>query len=387
MKIGTFRFAEYGKQAPKNSRFKGTIDTESLLGWSEYTDREEAKDHEKELNKRDDGFFGYTQSHTLEKTMSSIGFIEHGENEKRKEFRKMIAASFHKKGNLFFDTVISVENFAELEECGIRSVEDWNIIVNNAMKKFIKTLDLDYQNIIWWADSHNNTENPHIHLTFLEKEQTRTRGKITPEQLAAFKRYFFTEISARKKLEKEFKKPYQEVFKDKDIQFKEILNNADNVLSKNKVTLNNLYRYLPKQGRLQYNSYNFKPYRHYIDDIINDIILKDKDVQKSLDKWMNTLEMFEQIINDNAHDIATIKEAEMKKLYEQIGNKILKYYKKSNYIEVIKKGKNGKTYHKLIKKRKITRNSLAYDISRSAENESYRLELEIEEFLRAYHLS
>ncbi|MCD7951147.1 MAG: relaxase MobL [Erysipelotrichaceae bacterium] len=388
MNIETFRFLEYGSNAPGNSRFKGTIDTESIVGWYKYTDRGDAKDFEQTINKREDGFLGYTQSHALDKTMSSIGYIPHGNNKKRQELKNLISDSFNSNGNLFFDTVISIESFEELEACGIRSVEDWNIIVMNSMKKFMKCLDMDYDNIIWWADYHTNTNHPHIHLTFLEKNQTRTRGKITQTQLKAFKRYFNTEISARKELERLMKESYIDAFKDKDIQFKEILKNVDVRLSNDEVTLNNLHRYLPKTGRLQYNSENMKPYKHYVDAIIEDIILNDEDVKASIDKWMNTLELFEKAINKSSNEnIATIKEAEMKKLYEQIGNKILKEYKQSQYEIIEKQAKNGKTYKKTIKHKLMTRSSLAYYISRSASEEEYALSVAIDEFLSNYHLS
>ncbi|MCD8028771.1 MAG: relaxase MobL [Erysipelotrichaceae bacterium] len=387
MKIATFRFLEYGSQAPKNSRFKGIVDTEAITGWYKYTDRDESKDFKQEVNKRDDGFFGYTQSHALEETMSSIGLIPHGDNDARQELRNMLSQSFNKKGNLFFDTVISVESFDELKACGIESVDEWNIVVEEAMKKFMKSLKLDYDNIIWWADYHSNTEHPHIHLSFLEKTQTRTRGKITKTQLKAFKRFFFTELSARKELEDKTSKSYEQVFKDKDIQFQEILKNVDKRLGKEKITLINLHRYLPKTGRLSYYSLNMKPYKHYIDDMIDEIINNDSQVKESIDKWMSTLELLEDVMNHESNEnIATIKEAEMKKLYEQIGNKILKEYKQVRYENIHIKTSSGKIYIKKIKKRKLSRSSIAYDIQRAAELEEYNLSLALEEFYRAYNL-
>lgn len=39
--IGDVRFLKYGADAPDESRFKGKISTESLIGFFEYTEQEE----------------------------------------------------------------------------------------------------------------------------------------------------------------------------------------------------------------------------------------------------------------------------------------------------------------------------------------------------------
>ena len=54
IKIHKLRFLIYGSQPPKGSRFKGTLDTGSLIGYTQYTDRDDAKGNEKKLGKRKD---------------------------------------------------------------------------------------------------------------------------------------------------------------------------------------------------------------------------------------------------------------------------------------------------------------------------------------------
>lgn len=51
IKIHKLRFLIYGSQPPKGSRFKGTLDTGSLIGYTQYTDRDDAKGNEKSLER------------------------------------------------------------------------------------------------------------------------------------------------------------------------------------------------------------------------------------------------------------------------------------------------------------------------------------------------
>lgn len=73
--ISKFRFLECGKAPPKGSRFKGTISTESLLDWSEYTGREKAADRRKERSMHEGGLLGYTSQDDTTRTFSSDGWL------------------------------------------------------------------------------------------------------------------------------------------------------------------------------------------------------------------------------------------------------------------------------------------------------------------------
>lgn len=65
-----------------------------------------------------------------------------------------------------------------------------------------------------------------------------------------------------------------------------------------------LYRVLPKTGKIQYNSYNKIPYQPII----------------------------KKIMNDQENEISSIKETELKKFYEGVGNYILQKYHKTKYL-------------------------------------------------------
>ena len=106
IKIHKLRFLIYGSQPPKGSRFKGTLDTGSLIGYTQYTDRDDAKGNEKKLGKRKDGYLGYTSSHHKDATISSEGVIDSKKREKnsirrwKKPSRRKVISSMRKSSHL-----------------------------------------------------------------------------------------------------------------------------------------------------------------------------------------------------------------------------------------------------------------------------------------------
>ena len=323
--IGDVRFLKYGADAPDESRFKGKISTESLIGFFEYTEQEEKNVDCKDESLHDGGFFGYT-SDKNEYTFSSMGWLDKNKHDK---FRRELRKAFSKPGDLWWDTVVSVSSFEQLSEFGIVTADDWYDICLKALPEVFKTMNLEYDNMLWWGNYHIDTTHPHIHLCFLEKDKTRERGKLTPTELRKFKSAFIKEILKRAVFEKELKVSVNEFLKSKDVDFKNLMNVIDSrVLEKEKVSMNELYKILPKQGRLAYNSCNMLPYKKLIDSLI-DKVLSDADVQKEFNIYLSKLEQLEDLMNRQVNtNISNIKSTELEKLRSQIGNHILKNYKR-----------------------------------------------------------
>ena len=83
------------------------------------------------------------------------------------------------------------------------------------------------------------------------------------------------------------------------------------VLEKEKVSMNELYKILPKQGRLAYNSCNMLPYKKLIDSLI-DKVLSDADVQKEFNIYLSKLEQLEDLMNRQVNtNISNIKSTEL----------------------------------------------------------------------------
>lgn len=336
MKITKARFMMNGYKPPSNSRMKKEISMDSISGYFEYTGRDEAKDVEKEVEENETGYFGYTGSHTVG-TSSSMGVLNTRED--RKIFKKEIKKYFNKKGNICWDLVISLESDEEAAKLGLETIDNWNSVMSDALPKIFKQYDLEYNNVLWWFDVHRNTEHPHIHLAFMEKHQTRFKGKISKAKLENVKRSIYTCIAARQKLTEKTGYDYREYFKIKDQEYNQLVTLVKGKDLSNVKTLNQLLDALPKTGRLQYNSYNMKDFKPVIDGIIDDIIFNSPDLKKQYDILLERIDVLEEFMNEESAGISTLKEAELNKLHERIGNHILKNYKKTEKVKVKKETK------------------------------------------------
>ena len=73
--------------------------------------------------------------------------------------------------------------------------------------------------------------------------------------------------------------------------------------------------------------------------IIDEIIFNSPDLKKQYDLLIERIDVLEEIMNEESVGISTLKEAELNKLHERIGNYILKNYKKTEKIKIKKETK------------------------------------------------
>ncbi|WRK55548.1 hypothetical protein SD457_12665 [Coprobacillaceae bacterium CR2/5/TPMF4] len=92
--ISKVRFFEYGKPAPANSRFKGILDEQSLIGYYHYTEEKDKNDRNKEIdNIHDGGYLGYVSKDEYTFTSEGSGWLK---NENAKHFEDALASLFKK---------------------------------------------------------------------------------------------------------------------------------------------------------------------------------------------------------------------------------------------------------------------------------------------------
>lgn len=336
IKIHKLRFLVYGSQPPRGSRFKDTLDTDSLIGYTKYTDRDVAKGNEKELGRRKDGYLGYTSSHHKDSTISSEGVID--TKEKREELYRKLSSAFSKKGDIFYEEIISLESHEEAERLSLgESARQWEPLLNEVLPKVFRHKGFDPKNMLWTADLHTNTQHPHVHLLFMEKEHTIDRGKFTKSDMKYLKRQLLSALERRQSYCDRLEASVDDVFRNKDKQFRHLMSDVEQSLLDNKnIQLTELLKALPKRGRMQYNSYNMKDYRPLIDNYIDHLIRTDKKAKASFEKLMETIDRLEANINDAGNEkISTLKEAEMRKIYERIGNMIVQKAKDPDYKEIM----------------------------------------------------
>ena len=329
VEIDKIRFFELGMKAPKNSRFKGIITQDTVFGrkgWLDYTGREEATQPDKEFYEDRNGFIGYTLREEAAEglTMTSNGTYT---AESIHEFKNICRESFKDKGDIVWDMVVALPTYDYAESCGLRTQHDYAGLVSKVLPQFFKKVGLDPQNMLWWENYHKNTEHPHMHICFLEKNKTRSRGKVTLKQLKSLKAIIIKELSLREDFFRDTTIKPEQFFKNKDAEIKEMIRASKNYDFSKIKTVTDLALVLPRYGRMQYGSYQMMPYREKLDEIAEEFLNSDalKEMYKS---FLEKLDTLSQTMDKAAGtDIATIKDTEIKKLHKQIGNIILEQIK------------------------------------------------------------
>ena len=196
-------------------------------------------------------------------------------------------------------------------------------MISKIMPEFFRKIGLRPSNMLWWENYHKNTEHPHMHVCYLEKNKTRDRGKLTLSELKKLKAIIIKEIGLREELFKNTAIDPERFFKNKDAETRELIRatrNYDFTKIKNVLDLATV---LPRYGRMQYGSYQMMPYREKLDEITEEFLNSDalKEMYQNFLKKLDTLSQTMDVAAGT--DIATIKDTEIKKLHKQIGNIIL----------------------------------------------------------------
>lgn len=297
--------------------------------------------------------------------------------------------AFSKKGDIFYEEIISLESHEEAERLSLgQSAKQWEPLLNEVLPKVFRHKGFDPKNMLWTADLHTNTQHPHVHLLFMEKKHTMDRAKFTQSDMKYLKRQLLSALERRQAYCDRLEASVDDVFKKKDQQFRHLMSDVEESLLNNKnIQLTELLKALPKRGRMQYNSYNMKDYRPLIDNYIDHLIRTDKNANASFSKLMETLDRLEANINDAGNEkISTLKEAEIRKIYERIGNMILQKAKNPDYKEIMTVNKRtGETQVRRYRQ-PLTNISISRAIAEVANAQEQEMEEALDEFYyRASH--
>lgn len=175
--------------------------------------------------------------------------------------------------SVIWDGVISLKDGFGKKWCN--SYEQALNLMKNEFPKFLKSNNLNLENIEWFAGLHTNTENRHIHFCFYEKEATRYRkkinewtyshGKLNKNSLALFKaniENFLTDNNSK-------------IFKARQEITESVKTKLSNKLDRN---LHNKFLQLayklPATGRVSYDSENMKILKQDVDSMTVNILTK-----------------------------------------------------------------------------------------------------------------
>ncbi len=322
--ISKFRFLEFGKSAPKGSRFKGILTTESIIGFFNYTSDKKKAEESLKKGYVEMGLLGYTSRGTDLRTYTQNGWLT---NKGMRDFKETIRDAFHKKGNLIWDTVVSLEGYEVSEDKNLNTVDDYVAVVNKVLPSFFRYAGFDPSNMGYWMNYHSDKLHPHIHLVFFERHQTVTKGELPQSCVNKFKSLFIKEMALRSEFQKKYGNESKEFFKLIDQDRRKLLICVKERDLSQISELQQLYAKLPKSGRLSYNSQNIAKYKSDIDKVI-DKILESDDIAELYSQWLGKVQQLDSMQNEYANDkISTLKNTEIKKMYSLIGNTILRAFK------------------------------------------------------------
>lgn len=329
-------FLQYGKAAPKNSEYKGNLNKTSLFGigdggsFFEYTSRDEAvKDSMKD---KSESFMGYTsRTHAIEKsgdayfTMTNSGKLY--TNTDREKWAEKNIDAFQKDGDIAWTFVLSFRDIDTMHKYRLFNQEDMASTTSAAIREAFRVMNIDADNAVWWEDFHTNTEHPHLHITFMEKEKHRTKGKLSKRERDAVKRVFFEEFGARERYYEKFRSLVSDDLKEITPLRQNVIKTTKNIQFITLQSVMKLYQKLPETGRLQYNSSMMIPYRKELDKIVEEILHVDsvsKEYLKYKDHVQKIAENMDQL---GSEKISTLWESEDKKVRVQIANAVLNEFK------------------------------------------------------------
>lgn len=335
-------FIQKGKPFPKKLDRKGTkglVTTESLAGYSKYTARADASVvNEESMELSPGGYFKYSSERQgSTRTYTNEGWKD--SPEEMKVFRNYVAKHFAEDGDIAWLPVQSFKDYATSSQYGLFKDEDYAQVIEKSLESFFDKAGLNKSNMIWWMNYHTNKDHPHVHLVFLEKEKTRTKGTFTQEELKYFKRAILTNMMDRERLLNKTQETFKENFKDIDgmkhnlsLLGKQTFHEMKSIELEDAV--NKLYDVLPSSGRLQYGSSQMIPYREQLDKIVDDI-LNHKAVKPELEKCISKWDELDRVYETRLHEQSSnLKDSEVQKIRKQIANEILRTFKKEKTTEL-----------------------------------------------------
>ncbi len=363
--VNMMMFVEYGKEYPEKLNLKGLVNSESLLGYGNYTSRGDSRDEKQKLIEEKEmafsnGYLDYTSRSSSRngndevKTYTSNGWIEG--REERELFKSDIKRYFSKDGDLAWMPVTSFKDYFTAEQYGLMKEEDYAAVFQKVLPKFFSKVNMDPKNMIWWFDYHTNKSHPHTHLVFLEKEKTRRRGTFTKKDMNYFKGMIISEAEKRMDLLKGITVDNSGILRQKNLLRRELKDAAlsrsillqDNMINK-KIAM--LFKKMDSEldgGRLQLGSYNMRKYRKAVDSLAEDILNHPEVIDKK-EEFMNTLKAIGLSTSEKlGNNYSIIEDIEIKKLKKEIGNKILsmkkdfqlkEFYDSNDFSKVVEKGK------------------------------------------------
>jgi hypothetical protein len=226
----------------------------------------------------------------------------------------------------------------EFGEKYCRDYEQAFSFVKSELPRFFKRCGLNPDNIIWYAGLHENTENKHIHISFFEKEPIYfdNGGKLKFHSGTLPKKIL---IDSKMRFERKLTNVTAKIIQAR----KDLIENYDTNITKEEFTiigkkkLLQLYRQLPKDGRIAYDSENMADLKDDVDKLTKFFLNRNKKNLEAYHEMILQIDIDGKWRNEREYNQAC---GYLDDLYRRLGNKTietaLKVGKINDQIESIK---------------------------------------------------
>lgn len=259
------------------------------------------------------------------------------ENQK-KQIRRMLRNT----KSVVWDMLISFKEDYGNEH--IKSYLDALEVIKQNLPKFFRYNGMQYDNIVWFAGLHENTDNKHIHISFFEKEARMGRqnkqglfyhsGKMKKYSIESLKVAIEEQVNGNEYFLGSYRR---NLLQQSAMVLK--MQGYDAIDRKLRLKLKELYRKLPP-GRISYNSLNMAELRPLIRQIERILLEKSPIMNAEYQALYKTLSMkdseLKEICERQNIDCTRYlqKEKFIEDFHRRIGNKIIQYAKRYAYEEI-----------------------------------------------------
>lgn len=195
-------------------------------------------------------------------------------------------------------------------------------IARQGMTAMLEASHLDITNVIWTAAIHTNTDNIHIHFSYIEKEKVNRRfDKIEVEAFDKLKSKVANSIVGDEKI-KEIS----------DIYRKTLIPALRQKMQARNSPMEKLLTQLPSNIPWEYNRESFAPFRQIVNDCIDEMIKSDPQTTSDFQKFNAALDSYSTDLTSvygqgNRQLWQNYKKNKLNDFYARAGNSLLKALK------------------------------------------------------------
>lgn len=256
--------------------------------------------------------------------------------------KKQIRGMLRSTKSVIWDMLISFKEDYGNEH--IKSYLDALEVIKHNLPNFFRHNGMQYENVVWFAGLHENTDNKHIHISFFEKKPLMGRqnkqglfyhsGKMKKYSIDNLKVSIEEQLSGNEYF---FGSYRRNLLQQSTTALKK--RGYDVIDRKLRLKLKELYRKLPP-GRISYNSLNMVELRPLIREIERILLEKSQimsteyqSLRKALDAKDSALKEICQRQNIDCTRYLQ-KEKFIEDFHRRIGNRIIQYAQRYAYEEI-----------------------------------------------------